>query len=122
MPQISRNEYAIIFEMLIEAINLKLEIDVVNMPAIYFPNDFWGTKTVEIASFISALKPHFKENSFLELAYLLERKKQIFSFNFENIDFCFFYIEQYDSYIIQANINDLYEYWKKKCLNRVNAY
>ena len=104
-------DYSIIFDLLIYSLIKKKRIATVNMKAIYFPEELWFTKKKEIESFMKAIAQFAsKENYLISNINQGLKQKNNFVINVKEINFFFFFIEEYDGYIIQADKNAVQNY------------
>lgn len=108
-------DYSIIFDLLIYSIIKKKRIATVNMKAIYFPEELWITRKIEIESFMRSIAQFVSKENFLINKITQELKQNSsFQITLEEIDFFFFFIEKYDGYIIQADKNAIQNYHYKR--------
>ena len=104
-------DYSIIFDLLIYSLIKKKRIATVNMKAIYFPEELWFTRKKEIESFMKAIAQFAsKENYLISNINQGLKQKNNFVINVKEINFFFFFIEEYDGYIIQADKNAVQNY------------
>lgn len=104
-------DYSIIFDLLICSIIKKKKISTVNMKAIYFPEEFWFTRKREIESFMKAITQFAsKENYLINSVNQGLKQNNNFEITVKEIKFFFFYIEEYDGYIIQADKDAVQKY------------
>lgn len=104
-------DYSIIFDLLIYNIIKKKRIATVNMKAIYFPEELWFTKKKEIESFLSAITLFSSKENYLinDINQGIKYNKN-FKITVKKINFFFFFIKEYDGYIIQADKNAIQNY------------
>ncbi len=104
-------DYSIIFDLLIYSLIKKKRIATVNMEAIYFPEELWYTRKKEIESFMKAIvRFASKENYLISNINQGLKQKNNFEITIKEINFFFFYIEEYNGYIIQADKNAVQNY------------
>ena len=105
-------DYSIVYDILLYAIKNGLKIDFVNMQAIYFSTEMWITRLKEIESFFQAINRTKANNS--TLLYIIENCNQHnnFTVSVSSVEYSFFYLNDYGSYIIQADYNSIINYHK----------
>ncbi len=110
------HRYSFIFDILAQALLQKKIVTSVNIECIYHNEEFQYTKTLEIISFISCLQQYGLIKKSLEQKVSCLYNDVIchrdFSFEIHRLSFYGFYIEKYDGYIIQTDLEKLHSYWK----------
>ena len=104
-------DYSIIFDLLICGITQNYKISIINMEPIYFPEELWYTRKIEISSFLKAVLPFAKEyTTLVETIFQRLESSGHFQLKLRNIDFYFHYLKEYDGYIIQADKQSIEDY------------
>lgn len=109
-------DFSIVFDLLIYSLIKRRKIATVNMGAKYFPEELWFTRKREIESFIKAIAQFAGKDKYLinNIDQGL-KKKDNFEITVKGITFFFFFLEEYDGYIIQADKKAVQNYhdWRE---------
>lgn len=107
--------YSFIFDILAQAILQKKKVTSLNIECIYYNEELQYTKTWEIISFISCLQQYgvIKKSLKQKVSCLYNTIicKRDFTLEIHGLLFYGFYIEKYDGYIIQTDLEKLHAYW-----------
>lgn len=105
------NNYSIVYELLNYAIDNELNIGYVRIPAIYYPSEIWCTKAIEIYSMLDTLKnrERFRDSN---ISTFIDRVKDSKNFDLRiaGVQFYGFYLKEYESYLIQADLESIIEF------------
>lgn len=106
--------YSLVYDTLFYSLENKFSIINIDINAIYFPEDFWFTRTNEIRALISSLNKFPTHNSILEndikrIEDSIKQKKD-FQVVFDDKIFYAFYLIDKEGYIIQSDLEKLYKW------------
>ena len=97
--------YSLVYDLLFQAILEEEKIESVNMPAIYYPGEFWYTRRSEILALIEALERYSEcfelyQYGFNEFKESINNNRD-FYMKVDNIEYWGFYISSYQGYMVQ---------------------
>lgn len=106
--------YSLVYDTLFYCLENKFQIINVDINAIYFPEEFWFTRVAEISALINSLNKYPINNSKLEYNVKIVRDsielKKDFEIIFDDKVFYAFYLKDRNGYIIQSDIEKLYQW------------
>ena len=105
------NNYSIVYELLNYAIDNELNIGYVRIPAIYYPSEIWCTKSIEIYSMLDTLKNRERILD-TNISTFMNSVNDLKSFDLyiAGVKFFGFYLKEYESYLIQADLENIKEF------------
>lgn len=105
--------FEFIFDMIFKALNNKTSFIYVEIPCIYYDDEFWCTRTIEIRALLNVAYNYANEEKkslVRDILMKINDKEKTFKINFVDEEFYFYYIEEYQAYIIQTSINRAMNY------------
>lgn len=124
----SSNRYDFIFEQNIYIKKQIYTIGYIDIPVIYYFDELLATKYEEILSFfnlILAYEIDIKNKDIVKKIFDALNKiksKNNFVFTYKKIDIFGFYLDEYNSYIIQTNYNFAKKYFESIIKNKIKGY
>lgn len=111
--------YSLIYKLVNYFINKKIDVKYVSTQAIYYFEDLLSTRTEELIALLSSARQLCNTSISDELYKLLNEllqkiiHRQNFNATFCDITFYSFYLEKYDSYIIQAPLDKICNFYNQ---------
>lgn len=105
------NEYEIVYDILLKSILAKKEIVIVDIPCIYYPEELWCTRRQELLSLITVIQYYVNDSLLITILNNLVAKMS-FCIQLDGTKFSFHFINEIDSYFIQAKVSDIAAYYK----------
>lgn len=111
--------YSLIYKLVNYCIIKKYDVNHISTQAIYYFEDLLSTRTEELIALLSTAiqlsNIYAKDKSHEKLNELLQKtiSRQNFSAMICNINFYAFYLEEYDSYILQAPLDKIYNFYNQ---------
>lgn len=103
-------DFELIYDYLFYSITQNVRIKTVDVSAIYYPNKLWDTGKKEILSLLQALYVYTPDPDIENLLCQIN-SNTYFEAEVDGTLFHFHYIESFDSYIIEANISEVLNYY-----------
>ncbi len=108
--------YGFLHQHLLSIIQERIQIGIVNIPAIYDYSNFFATRISEISGFLEALCdyiPHEKPPNIISLLNSIKNKKD-FSITIGKYSFFAFFVPSKKSYVFQTNVEQANEFYRCK--------
>ena len=106
--------YSIVYDILLYSLCNQLKIRSVDISAIYYPNELWFTRIDELIALLASIERFAKKEKLNKLNINVMKNKisnkKNFTVKIMGYDFFAFYVNNKNGYIIQSNIENLYEY------------
>ena len=106
------NSYEIIYDMLFHALTYKLKASIISIPSIYYPSTLWCTRKSEISALLNAINRYANSNRIASIINMVN-KKNSFMVTVDSTDFYLHYLSSIDSFFIQADTNEVLEYYDR---------
>ena len=116
----SSTDYSIVFDILLYAFQQKMNIGLVNMEAVYYPSILWSTRIIELNSLLHAINRSIPFDSICNLIQEKSNESCSFDVNVCDINFSFYYLSDFRSYLIQADYDSISTF-HNKMRNEKNA-
>lgn len=106
--------YSIVYDILFYSLCNQLKIKSVDISAIYYPNELWFTRVEELIALLTSIERFTNKEKFsnLNINILKDKINNKKDFTIEIMGYIFFafYLNNKNGYIIQSDIENLYEY------------